>query len=33
MSLWLDAQLSPRLARWIVEHFAIQALPLRDIGL
>jgi predicted nuclease of predicted toxin-antitoxin system len=33
VKLWLDAQLSPRLARWIIEEFGIDASPLRDIGL
>ena len=34
MILWLDAQLSPRLARWISEHYPpTQAFPLRDLGL
>ncbi len=34
MILWLDAQLSPRLARWINEHYpSAQAFPLRDLGL
>jgi len=31
--LWLDAQLSPRLARWIGDEFDIEASPLRDLGL
>lgn len=34
MTLWLDAQLSPRLARWIIEQFpSLTATPLRDLGL
>ena len=33
MKLWLDAQLSPRLARWITEQFALDAVPLRELGL
>ena len=33
MKLWLDAQLSPAMASWIVEHFAIEAVPVRDVGL
>ena len=33
MRLWLDAQLSPRLARWIGDEFKIEASPLRDLGL
>jgi predicted nuclease of predicted toxin-antitoxin system len=31
--LWLDAQLSPRIARWIGADFALEALPLRELGL
>jgi predicted nuclease of predicted toxin-antitoxin system len=33
MTLWLDAQLSPRIARWITDHFTVTAIPLRDVGL
>ena len=34
MILWLDAQLSPALATWIMEQWPhIQALPVRDLGL
>jgi predicted nuclease of predicted toxin-antitoxin system len=33
MTLWLDAQLSPRMARWITDHFDVTATPLRDVGL
>lgn len=34
MILWIDAQLSPRIARWIATNFPeVQALPLRDLGL
>jgi predicted nuclease of predicted toxin-antitoxin system len=33
MTLWVDAQLSPRIARWICTNFPIVAQPLRDIGL
>ena len=33
MIIWLDAQLSPRTARWITENLAIAAETLRDIGL
>ena len=33
MTIWVDAQLSPRIARWITAHFPISALPLREIGL
>jgi predicted nuclease of predicted toxin-antitoxin system len=32
--LWLDAQLSPALAKWITEQFTpIQAVPVRELGL
>jgi predicted nuclease of predicted toxin-antitoxin system len=33
MKLWLDAQLSPEMASWIVRNFSIEAVPVRDIGL
>ncbi len=33
MTLWLDAHLSPRVARWITERFGIAAQPSRDLGL
>lgn len=33
MTIWLDAHLSPRIARWINERFEVTALPLRDLGL
>ena len=33
MTLWLDAHLSPRIARWVTERFRITAKPLRDLGL
>jgi predicted nuclease of predicted toxin-antitoxin system len=34
MNIWLDAQLSPRLAHWINQHFqGVTAKPLRDLGL
>ena len=34
MTLWLDAQLSPALARWIDAHFAdVTAVAVRDLGL
>lgn len=34
MTLWLDAQLSPRLARWINQQFpGVTATALREIGL
>lgn len=33
MILWIDAQLSPALAPWLVATFGLQAKTLRDIGL
>jgi predicted nuclease of predicted toxin-antitoxin system len=33
MIFWLDAQLSPRLARWLHVTFGVTASPLRDLGL
>jgi len=33
MTIWVDAQLSPRLARWIADNFQVEAMPLRDLGL
>jgi len=31
--IWVDAQLSPALARWISETFGVQAHAVRDLGL
>ncbi len=33
MTIWIDAQLSPGLALWIVQMFGVSAVALRDIGL
>jgi predicted nuclease of predicted toxin-antitoxin system len=33
MTIWIDAQLSPAIAKWITESFSIQAVALRDLGL
>ena len=33
MTIWVDAHLSPRIARWITENYPVTALPLREIGL
>ncbi|MBI3248970.1 MAG: DUF5615 family PIN-like protein [Deltaproteobacteria bacterium] len=33
MIIWIDAQLSPALARWIRETFRIEAQAVRDVGL
>jgi len=33
MTIWLDAQLSPQIARWISERLAVDAFAVRDLGL
>lgn len=33
MIIWLDAQLSPALAEWITQNFAVTAQSLRELGL
>ena len=33
MIIWLDAQLSPQLTRWIEETFGVECLHVRDLGL
>ena len=33
MTLWVDAQWSPRIARWVAANFPIAATPWRDLGL
>lgn len=33
MTIWVDAQLSPAIAKWISENFPIQAMALRELGL
>jgi len=33
MTIWIDAQLSPSLALWIAETFAVSAQAVRDLGL
>lgn len=33
MTLWLDAQLSPYLARWISEEFGVEVHAVRELGL
>jgi predicted nuclease of predicted toxin-antitoxin system len=33
MTLWIDAHLSPLIAAWLNWHFAIEAVPLRTLGL
>ncbi len=31
--VWLDAQLSPAIARWLDHNFGVQAIPIRMLGL
>ena len=33
MTVWLDAQLSPRLSRWTAETFGVDCVHVRDLGL
>ena len=33
MILWVDAQLSPHLAPWLSDHFDVEALSVRRLGL
>ncbi|MEZ4870621.1 MAG: DUF5615 family PIN-like protein [Caldilineaceae bacterium] len=33
MIIWIDAQLSPTIARWIEENFRVEAKAVRDLGL
>lgn len=33
MTIWIDAQLSPAIAKWIAENFPVTAVALREIGL
>ena len=33
MIFWIDAQVSPYLARWLSSEFDIEARPIRDLGL
>ncbi len=32
-TIWVDAHLSPRIARWMTERHSVTALALRDLGL
>ena len=32
MTIWLDAHLSPAVARWLTQTFSLTALPVRDVG-
>lgn len=33
MKIWIDAQISPALARWMSAEFGVEATALRDLGL
>ena len=33
MNFWIDAQLPPNLANWLVESFNVNARAIRDLGL
>ena len=33
MIIWIDAQLNPKIAGWIKEHYSIQSVALHDLGL
>jgi predicted nuclease of predicted toxin-antitoxin system len=33
MRIWIDAQLSPRIASWIGDNFDFEAISVRDLGL
>ena len=33
MKLWVDAQMSPAIARWLRQAFGVDAYPLREVGL
>lgn len=33
MIVWVDAQLSPRIAQWLSERFEVEAIPVRELGL
>ena len=33
LTLWLDAQLPPTLAGWMVAEYGVNAIPIRDLGL
>ena len=33
MIIWIDAQLSPHLAPWLIENFRVEARAVRDIDL
>ncbi|MGD0296418.1 MAG: DUF5615 family PIN-like protein [Bryobacteraceae bacterium] len=31
MTIWIDAQISPELGRWLTDRFAVEALHVRDL--
>ncbi|MBS4027054.1 MAG: DUF5615 family PIN-like protein [Ignavibacteriales bacterium] len=33
MTLWIDAQLSPSIAKWIEEKFSIRSIAVKELGL
>ncbi|MBS1790596.1 MAG: DUF5615 family PIN-like protein [Acidobacteria bacterium] len=33
MTIWIDAQLSPAVAKWISDNYPVQAVALRELGL
>jgi len=33
MRIWIDAQMSPAIATWISNNYAVSALAIRDLGL
>jgi len=33
MKIWIDAQISPSMAAWIEENFAVEAKAVRDLDL
>ena len=33
MTIWIDAQLSPKLADWLTKKFPVKAIAIRDLGL
>jgi predicted nuclease of predicted toxin-antitoxin system len=33
MTIWIDAQMSPSIAAWISSNFAVNAVPIRELGL
>ena len=33
MTIWIDAQMSPAIAAWVANNFAVSAVAIRDLGL